>query len=316
MTKLDRYKGAILGLAVGDALGTSIEFCSPGTFPPLTDMIGGGPFKLKAGQWTDDTSMALCLGESILHCKRFDVADQMRRYCLWYREGHLSSNGKCFDIGNTVRDSLHRFEAGLGQSPYAGSTDPQTAGNGSLMRLVAVPMAYACDAVSAIELSGESSRTTHGAEVAVDACRFMAALIVGALNGVGKEELLSPHYCPPGAGGHWQDEALTPVIHAIAGGSYKLFQPPRIKGTGYAAHSLEAALWAFHNSSSFEEGCLKAANLGDDADTTAAIYGQLAGAFYGLAGIPKAWLNKLAMREEIEAMAEGLFNFSKTAPKA
>jgi len=316
MNRIERFKGALLGLAAGDALGTSIEFCSPGTFSPLTDMLGGGPFNLKAGEWTDDTSMALCLGESLLHCQGFDAADQMRRYCLWYRQGHLSSNGTCFDIGNTVRAALHKFEAGLGTSPFCGSTDPQTAGNGSLMRLAPVPMAYAANAVTAIELAGESSRTTHGADVAVDVCRYMAALVVGALNGATKDELLSQHYCPAGAARHWQHEPLTPIVHAIAGGSYKLANPPKIKGTGYAAHALEAALWAFHNSSSFEEGCLKAANLGDDADTTAAIYGQLAGAFYGMAGIPGAWLKKLALAKEIEAMAESLFNLSNSSPTA
>ena len=129
----DRYRGALLGLAVGDALGTALEFKRPGTFAPITDMVGGGPFGLMPGQWTDDTSMALCLAESLIECRGFDPVDQLRCYCRWYRDGYLSSTGRCFDIGNATRTALQRFEQ-TGE-PYPGSTDPKTAGNGSLMRL-------------------------------------------------------------------------------------------------------------------------------------------------------------------------------------
>jgi len=293
-------------MAAGDALGTSIEFSPPGSFTPLTDIVGGGPFNLVAGQWTDDTSMALCLADSLIACRGFNAADQMDRYCRWYRTGYMSSNGECFDIGNTVRAALHKYEAGAEGSPFCGSTDPKTAGNGSLMRLAPVPLAYAKDAGVAIEKAGLSSRTTHGAAVAIDACRYMAALIVGALRGASKVELTSDNYTPEGASGYWLESPLVPEIANIAAGSYKRAVPPQIKGTGYAAHALEAALWAFHTSSSFEEGCLKAANLGDDADTTAAIYGQLAGAFYGVRGIPQPWLAKVALKGQIETLAEDL----------
>jgi ADP-ribosylglycohydrolase len=98
----ERYRGSLLGLAVGDALGTTLEFKPPGTFTPITDMIGGGPFHLKLGEWTDDTSMALCLAESLTERRGFDAKDQMDRYCRWHEQGYLSSTGRCFDIGNTV----------------------------------------------------------------------------------------------------------------------------------------------------------------------------------------------------------------------
>jgi hypothetical protein len=136
----ERYRGALLGLAVGDALGTTLEFKAPGTFKPVTDMVGGGPFGLKPGQWTDDTSMALCLAESLIEKRGFDPKDQMDRYCRRWKEGYLSSTGTCFDIGITVRTALaHYLRTG---EPFAGSTDPFTAGNGSLMRLAPVPLAY------------------------------------------------------------------------------------------------------------------------------------------------------------------------------
>jgi len=305
---LERFRGCLLGLAAGDALGTTLEFRSPGSFAPLTDMVGGGPFRLAAGQWTDDTSMALCLAQSLVECKGFDPSDQMARYVCWYREGYLSSTGHCFDIGNTVRGALERFER-TGE-PYCGSADPRSAGNGSIMRLAAVPLFYSQVPREAIAKAGESSRTTHGAAAAVDACRYLAALLVGVVNGVDKQTLLAERYSPIPA--YWKQNPLVDEIDAIAAGSFKRKQPPEIQGTGYVVRSLEAALWAFYHANSFREGCLLAVNLGDDADTTGAVYGQLAGAFYGAEGIPVAWRSKLAYRELIASLAERLFVLSRS----
>lgn len=307
-----RYRGALLGLAAGDALGTTLEFRPPGTFTPITDIVGGGPFGLRPGQWTDDTSMALCLAESLIECRGFDPIDQLNRYVRWMRHGHLSSTGACFDIGNTVSAALHRFESS--GEPYPGPTDPQSAGNGSIMRLAPVPLLYAANASGAIELAAASSRTTHGTVAAVDACRYLAGLLLGALRGVGKDELLAPHYSP--VPGYWQAHPLVPEIAAIAAGSFKWRQPPEIRGTGYVVHSLEAALWAFCHSDSFAEACLLAANLGDDADTTGAVCGQLAGAYYGEEGIPLPWREKLAQRDTITALADGLYRLAGESPSA
>jgi len=301
-TLSDRAAGALLGLAVGDALGATVEFMPPGSFEPVTDMVGGGPHRLQPGQWTDDTSMALCLAESLLECGGFDALDQMRQYVRWYREGYLSSTGTCFDIGKATRAALHRFEQS--RDPYAGSEAPNTAGNGSIMRLAPVPLFFSADPLAAIRYAGESSRTTHAAREAVDACRYMAALIVGALHGVGKSELLDRAYSP--VAGLWDDEPLITRVAEVAGGSFRRREPAAIRGSGYVVESLEAALWAFDRSSSFREGLLLAVNLGDDADTTGAVYGQIAGAYYGVEGIPGEWLERLTMRERIEAMGRGL----------
>jgi len=303
---LDRYRGALLGLAVGDAVGTTLEFKPPGSFTPVNDMVGGGPFGLAPGQWTDDTSMALCLAESLIEQQGFDPADQMRRYVSWWREGYLSSTGACFDIGTTVRSALSRFEAS--GAPFSGSREPHSAGNGSIMRLAPVPLFYAGDPEQAIMMSAESSRTTHGARTAIDACRYLGGLIVGAVQGATKEKLLSEHYSP--VAGDWLGQPLCPEIDAIATGSFKHREPPEIKGSGYVVQSLEAALWAFHRSDTFEEGCLLAVNLGDDADTTGAVYGQLAGALYGAAGIPAYWREQLAMRETTLQFADRLYELS------
>lgn len=307
MEKISRYRGSLLGLAAGDALGTALEFKAPGSFKPIKDMVGGDPFHLKPGQWTDDTSMVLCLAESLIEKKGFDPVDQLERYLRWYREGYLSSTGECFDIGGTVKSALLRFEKT--REPYCGSTDSYSAGNGSIMRLAPVPMFYCKKPQEAIERSGESSRTTHGTAAAIDACRYLGALIVGALNGVEKEELLSDHYSP--IPGYWSSKPLMKDITKIASGSFKCKNPPEIKGTGYVVDSLEAAIWAFYQSNSFEEGCLVAVNLGDDADTTGAVYGQLAGAYYGEEAIPRRWRSKLAHRKLIKSSADRLFQLSR-----
>jgi len=308
MDRIDRYRGCLLGLAAGDALGTTVEFRPPGTFTPVTGMVGGGPFGLKPGKWTDDTSLALCLAESLIERRGFDPVDQLERYSRWFTEGHLSSTGTCFDIGTTTRKALQRFM--LSREPYPGLTDERSAGNGSLMRLCPVPMFYAADPARAIELSGESSRTTHALPLVVDACRYFGGLIAGALTGAPKETLLAARYAP--VPGYWEEHPLAGEIDTVAAGAFLHKDPPAIRGRGYVACALEAALWAFSRSSTFEEGCLLAVNLGDDADTTGAIYGQLAGAYYGAAAIPRAWRDCLAMRDLIESYAEGLYRCGGT----
>lgn len=303
MELLERYRGSLLGLAAGDALGTTLEFEPVGSFTPIEDMVGGGPFHLNVGEWTDDTSMALCLAASLVECKGFDPRDQITRYIRWRDQGYMASNGRCFDIGNTVSAALRQFERT--GNPFAGSTDPYTAGNGSLMRLAPVPLYYARNPAEAIEKAGESSQTTHGSAMTIDACRYLAALIVGALGGQSKEQLLSTPYSP--VPNYWQQHPLVPVIDEVAAGSFKRRNPPEIRGSGYVVASLEAALWAFFHSDTFRDGALLAVNLGEDADTTGAVYGQLAGAFYGEQNIPLSWRTHLAQRQLIEDLATELY---------
>lgn len=280
-------------------MGTTVEFASPGSFPPVTDMVCGGPFGLKPGQWTDDTSMALCLAESLCECGRFDPVDQLPPYVRWWRDGHLSATRACFDIGGTCLAALRVFE-GTGK-PYCGSTDAYSAGNGSLMPLAPVAMFFAAAAEEAIGRSGDCSRTTHGVAEAVDACRYFGGPLAGALTGAGKERPLPRDYSP--ASGCWDDHPPASRIGEIAAGSFNRRNPPEIVGSGYVVKSLEAALWAFDRTESFRDGRLAAANLGNDSDTTCAVCGQIAGAYYGVEGIPTEWLEKLALRETIEGFA-------------
>lgn len=303
MDLLNRYRGSLLGLAIGDALGAPIEFRPPGTFDPIDTFRGGGTHGLNPGEWTDDTSLALCLAESLIEQKGFDPKDQMNRYVRWFREGYLSCTGHCFDIGNTTRRALDRYiQTG---EPFSGLTGPRSAGNGSLMRLAPVPLAFADDPALAIHLSGESSKTTHAVRPAVDACRHMGALIVGALKGYSVEELLVERFSP--VDNYWTKNPLVEEIDDVACGSFKVLNPPEIRNSGYVVKSLESALWALHHSNSFEEGCLLAVNLGDDADTVGAIYGQLAGAIYGMRGIPEHLLMGLCQKDLLQNYADGLF---------
>ncbi|KIS41536.1 ADP-ribosylglycohydrolase family protein [Kosakonia radicincitans] len=291
---LERYQGCLLGLATGDAVGTAVEFSAKDSFPPITDMVGGGPFHLQAGQWTDDTSMALCLAESLIARQGFDAKDQMNRYMNWWQWGYLSATGHCFDIGTTVAGALQKY-ANDGD-PFAGSSHPKTAGNGSLMRLAPVVLWYFPDELLALEYAEASSRTTHAAPEALACCRLFAQMLMNALSGKSKRETLTAIPQLP------EQENL----RRIAEGRYLKKTRAEIFGTGYCVQSLEAALWCFAQGKNFKETILLATNLGDDADTTAAIAGQLAGAYYGVNGIPQQWQEKLWQYGDIDSLARKL----------
>jgi ADP-ribosylglycohydrolase len=292
----DRFRGCLLGLATGDALGTTLEFKQRGTFEPLEEMVGGGPFRLSAGQWTDDTSMALCLSASLVELGAFDARDQMERYSRWARDGYMSSTGRCFDIGNTVAAALARFQE-TGE-PYSGSCSTMSAGNGSIMRLAPVAMFYHPDLAMIEHFAAASSRTTHGTAECVDACRLFGLILGRALAGCSKEDVLL------GSADTFSGEGS---IVELARGTYRKKPGTSLRGRGYVVASLESALWCFDRSNTYSDAVLAAANLGEDADTTAAVCGQLAGAYYGVAGIPTRWLDRIAMRAEITTMADQLY---------
>lgn len=306
----NRFRGALLGLAAGDALGTSLEFQPRPASNVITNIVGGGPFKLEPGQWTDDTSMALCLAHSLLRRSAFNEQDQMDLYVAWWKDGAFSSTGKCFDIGKATAAALEKYlETG---DPMAGNDDPRSAGNGSLMRLAPVVLFYASEPRDAIRFSAESSKTTHAALEAVDACRLFAAMLLGAIYGETKTTILSPLYAPVTK--YWEMHPLCESIARVSQGSYKNKSRDQIKSSGYVVESLEAALWSFHNSDSFEEGAIKAVNLGGDADTVGAIYGQLAGAYYGETGIPINWIKELSYYHVFYLYADELVAFYSGKP--
>jgi ADP-ribosyl-[dinitrogen reductase] hydrolase len=299
---LDRRRGTIIGLAVGDALGAAVEFSPPGSFEPVTDFRAGGPHGLAAGEWTDDTSMALALADSIADVG-WELDDQAQRYVAWWRQGKYSITGQCFDIGMTTVAALCEFVA-CGDARKSADPSPRASGNGSIMRLGPVPAAYARTYPKQIELlierCVESSLPTHASPQCLSACAYMGLVLAGLMHGEPREQVLASDW-PPLA----RLQELLPLheeVADIAAGSYRHKNPPAIRGSGYVVRSLEAALWAFHDAGDFRHAVLRAVNLGDDADTTGAVCGQLAGAYWGESGIPQTWRQRLggeALIEEI-----------------
>jgi ADP-ribosyl-[dinitrogen reductase] hydrolase len=293
----DKFTGSLIGLAVGDALGAPIEFEKRDTYSHITSYQSGGPFNLKKGQWTDDTSLALCLGQSLIEKKYFDASDIMKRFHSWWREGYMSCTGHCFDIGNTTKAALSRFEDN-GEIFSGALTDPAT--NGSIMRLAPVPLFYFNDLEKTLFYSGESSRLTHAPVECIDACRALGLFLYRALNGYTKEKILSYE--------KGELPELSPAIEKVLNGSYKNKKRDEISAAGLAVSCLEAALWSFYHSDNFNDGVLLAVNLGEDSDTTGAVFGQLAGAFYGLAGIKKEFVEGLWENKLLEKMALDIYH--------
>jgi ADP-ribosyl-[dinitrogen reductase] hydrolase len=282
----DRALGAMLGLAIGDAVGTTLEFARRDAQPRITDIVGGGPFGLKPGEWTDDTAMALALADSLAVNPDLDEHDLMTRFVDWYRRGNYSCTGHCFDIGITTRQALARFEQT--GNPVAGSEHPHTAGNGSLMRLAPVAVRHWPDREKLADVAARQSRVTHAAPEAVDACVHFAALLADAIAGAPKAIVLAP-----------RETSAAGKIAGVLAGSWRGKHRDQIRSSGYVVDSLEAALWCVGRTSSFEAAVLLAANLGDDADTVAAITGQIAGAMYGARSIPQRWLEQLAWGQRL-----------------
>ncbi|CAF4038353.1 unnamed protein product, partial [Rotaria sp. Silwood2] len=316
---LNRIKGSMFGLVLGDALGAHVEL-KPHSYliaNPVADLKGGGTWNLEKGQFTSSGSMALCLASSLVARHGFEPYDQLVRYKWWFRHGYMSSTGNCFDIGDSTRKALCEFENrqkafaqqhGIPSEGIDYLSDKQllvdfpiyyssdgAAGNGVLMRLAPVPLFFYRNPEVAVGFSGISGRITHGDKKAFDACRYYGALIVAIMNNldIDKDKLLSKEFYSSEMKKWLKNDPLESEIENIAKGSFKKEKgyDAGIRGKGYVVNSLEAALWAFWSTRTFVEGALAAVNLGDDTDTTAAIYGQLAGAYYGFHKLPSEWVN-------------------------
>jgi ADP-ribosyl-[dinitrogen reductase] hydrolase len=289
-TLRERFQGALLGLAVGDALAASTQFRKPGTFPPVGDLLGGGPFDLPRGAWTDDTAMALLLAESLLEREGFDAQDQVQRYVSWQREGRGSATGQCVGISANVARAL--ATAQYRRQPFAGSHDPGQLDKDPLSRVAPAVMYFFADPNLAVSRAAEAARITAQAPMVLECVRLLAAMVRQALTGRDKVAVLRP---PRET---WMSLSTPDEVMAVYEGSYQRRMPPEITGGGHVVQALEAALWAFHHGETFREGALLAANLGRDSDVVAAAYGQLAGAYHGVSAIPGIWRNSL-MRQEV-----------------
>lgn len=297
----DRCRGALLGLACGDALGTTLEFCARDAQPLHTELLGGGAFGVEPGEWTDDTAMALCLAESLLVRRAFDPLDQLDRYGRWLTRGHLSCQGRCIDIGNTTLEALRRYQRE--GSAQVGGTASWQSGNGGIMRLAPVVLAAAGEG-EAIALSMASSRTTHASPDCLDAAALMGAVLWRLLKGMP---------LPGGLAGIPAVPTRGQAISRIQRGEFRRLSRDAISSSGYVIDTLEAALWCCHHAASPEEALVLAANLADDADTVGAVTGQLAGAAWGARRLPTRWRCELAWEERITDFADRLAALSLDA---
>jgi ADP-ribosyl-[dinitrogen reductase] hydrolase len=294
----ERFQGALVGLGVGDALAAHTQFRKPGSFAPVGDLLGGGPFDLPRGAWTDDTAMALLLAESLLEREGFDAHDQVQRFARWQREGYGSSTGQCVGISASVARALATAQY-KGQ-PFAGSHDPKQLDKDPLSRVAPVVMYFFADAAGAVARAAEAARITAQAPLVLDCVRLLAAMVHQALAGRDKASVLRP---PRNT---WESPTTRPEVLAVFDGSYSRLAQPEISGAGHIVHALEAALWAFHHGETFREGALLAANLGHDSDVVCAAYGQIAGAYHGVSAIPGIWRNSLIKQEVVIDSADRL----------
>ena len=275
----DRAVGALVGLAVGDALGTSVEFKPRGSFVPVTGMRGGGAFHMPVGGWTDDTSMALALGEALLQDRHLhDPAGVMNRWVEWAEHGAYSHTGTCFDIGGQTSRALHAWRV----SARLPEHDTESAGNGGIMRLAPVALAHLDDPAIARAIACRQSDFTHRNHLCRAHAADLAARLVTLITG-------GASACPAHIASRPEAE---------------------VKSTGYVVDTLEASLWACAPADGFAACVLRAVNLGDDADTVGAVTGQLAGGQYGLSGIPDAWVEALAWRDQIIELGRALYRLS------
>jgi ADP-ribosylglycohydrolase len=305
----ERISGGLIGLAVCDALGMPNEVIRHPRQPKrLTSMEGGGELGLPPGAYTDDAQFALALSESMVESNGFDPQDQMDKYKLVVDNNYMGSTDKNIGTGRTIRKAVETYKrTGL---PYMTITnDPDNAGNGSIMRLFPVPAFYAYNhPVHAIRFSGDSARVTHSADASVDAARYLGYLIHSALNGASKDYLLSDFTEKSEVREYWKAFPLHEPIRSIARGSFKSCNP---KLSGGAADTLESALSVFADTDSFKDGAVEAVSLGGDSDTRGAVFGQLAGAHYGVESIPRDWRHSLLRKELVESTAHRLYASAK-----
>jgi ADP-ribosyl-[dinitrogen reductase] hydrolase len=273
----ERFVGTLFGLAVGDAVAAATQFRRAGSFTPVGDMIGGGPFDLPRGAWSDDTAMALCLAESLLERDGFDPRDQVQRYGRWQQEGYLSCTGQ--SVGITANTARSLALAKWRRVVFPGSFDPEQLDPEPLSRVAPIALYYLASLETTLQQAADSSRTTCQAPAVLDACRQLGRALHAALSGQPKARIL----------------ADAPSINEVAAHT-----------NNTAVSALAAAFWAFGSTDNFRDAVLRAANVGGNSDVVASVCGQLAGAHYGLSAIPQSWRNGLMQKDLIEGYADRL----------
>lgn len=301
----DRYRGLLLGLALGDALAAPVQHRRPGTFTPVGDLLGGGPYDLPRGAWTDDTAVALVLADGLLDSGAFDSAGFLARLRCWQQDGDRSATGQCLGITAAMARALAQAPAAGRSRRPAPDTDRVEAE--PLVR-AGVAVAWSLeDPARAIELAAETIRATHPSALGEDAGRCYAALIVGALQGVPKAELVAPGFTP--VAGLWRARPLQPAVAELVTGGWRSKPAAaggQAAGPGGALEALALVFAALAGGHGYRDTVLAAVNRGLDADVHGALVGQLAGAVYGAAALPPHWVAALADATGIADTADRL----------
>lgn len=300
--KQDAILGGVIGVVIGDALGLPVQFMTKTEIRenPVTDMRGGGAFDLDPGAWSDDSSLTLCLAESLSEVG-YNPADIARRFVKWYRDGYMTPLGESFDIGGTTEIAMKRLIHDV--APFkAGPNNAESNGNGSLMRILPATIFFAHESDYAmIQRICEVSKITHGHPRSQLACSLYSLFVKELLKGSSPQKAYDTMRLKSQTVFFVDAKIGKQLSHfkRTISGELPNFPESEIKSGGYVVESLEAALWCFLTTSSFEHAVLKAVNLGWDTDTVGAITGSIAGVYYGFSKIPDHWVKKLMDYEKI-----------------
>lgn len=317
----EAVRAGIFGLCTADALGVPVEFKTREYLRehPVTEMLGNGTYHQPAGTWSDDSSMALCLADSLGKRRGLDPEDIMKRFQRWQDKGQYSPWGECFDIGNATAWALRRYELG---SPAlsCGGADEHSNGNGSLMRILPIVYPLYCQygpdlpaQPQAMEAVHTVSGLTHAHSLSKSACGIYISIAARLLDGAAVGEAAAQGVS--GALAFYRErEEFLPVLdkweRVASPDTLRALGEEGISSTGYVLHTLEAALWCLLTTDSYRACVERAVNLGGDTDTTGAVAGGLAGLAYGLQGIPAEWLEALAAKPLVESCCRALANYA------
>ncbi|MCO6174653.1 ADP-ribosylglycohydrolase family protein [Flavobacterium sp. NRK F10] len=305
----DKLYGALFGLAIGDALGVPVEFKSREFLKkyPVQDMQENGSHGQPKGTWSDDSSLAFCLAESL--CEGFDIDKIALLFLQWYNEEIWTPHGTVFDIGIATRKAIHRISQG--ESPVlCGGFNIGDNGNGSLMRIL--PLVFCLkkekDYHVVYQRVKDVSSITHAHFRSVFSCFIYIVYALEIMKGLNKKEAY--HKMKEVVSDFISDKSFNKMelqlFDRVLRTDISNLKENEIRSGGYVLDSLEAGLWCVLNSDNYEETVLKAVNLGEDTDTTGAIAGGLAGLIYGYKIIPEKWISQLVRKDDITKLCDRL----------
>ena len=308
MENTNKIKSILFGVAVGDALGVPVEFQSREMLKknPVREMTGYGTHNQPPGTFSDDSSLTFCLAEALT--VEFDLNVIAGNFVRWYRNNFWTARGSVFDIGNATRQAIERLEQGISPE-LAGSTDPSSNGNGSLMRILPLMLFLLDKKVDErFRITQQVSSITHGHIRSVIACHYYLEFARHLFVGKEKNWIYKnlQQEIPGFLASIYVEPSEIELFNRLLKMDISDLKENEIRSSGYVLHTLEAAIWCLLTTSSYKDAVLKAVNLGEDTDTTAAVTGGMAGLLYGFDNIPTDWLNQLAGKNDIENLAERL----------